>query len=428
MKRWLVVFLCILTLTSLWGCERTQQQTEPNELSFPTAPVTLNSEPTLPVQTEETTAPSLETEPSVPAPDDEEPPLVALTLDTYRESDTAKDGTQIFAFLYQDITVYMPENADAAQRINQFFADSHDSAVTYAQESRAWAEESYAAGDNWTAHYYETTYQPARVDEKVISLSGTSVEFTGGIHPESKLISYSFNSETGKQLSLSDILTTGDMAQALYLKVIDELEAFANSQSKSADLIFFEDYLNTVQEHFNLSHNSSESWYFTQKGISFYFSPYEIAPFAVGPIQVELPYEDLAGILKEDFFPQEPKFVDSFSINAAKESLVQTDSFDHVIPVSVEEEGESVALFTGSLVYHVRLVGGNWLEENDFQEDMSYFAANRLKSEDLLLIHTMIPDAMPNLRVSMQTGDEEYRTYFIGQSGEDGSILLLENK
>lgn len=428
MKRWLIGLLCALTLTSLWGCKRTQKEPQPSETAPATGPAVQNSEPTSPMQTQEATTPSSETEPTVPAPVEEEPSLVALTLDTYRENDEAKDGAILFSFLYQDAVVSMPDNADAAEKINQFLADLHDAAATYAQEPRSWAQENYTKGNDWTAHYYETTFQPARLDEKIISLFGTAVEFTGGMHPETTLISYNFNSKTGKQLSLGDILTTDDMAQALYLKVLDKLEEFASSQSKSADLIFSEGYLDTVQEHFNLSHDSSESWYFTNKGICFYFSPYEIAPYAVGPIQVELSFEDLSGILQEDFYPLAPNFVDSFSINAAKENLVQTDSFDHVHSIPVDTEGESVALFTGSLVYNVRLVGGSWVDENNFQEEITYFAANWLDARDLLLIRTMIPDTMPNLRVSMQIGDAEYRTYFIGQSGEDGSILLLENQ
>ncbi len=428
MKKWIIGFLCVLALTSLWGCKRTQQEPQPSESTAATGPAVQSSEPSLPTQTQEATTPSSETEPSVPAPVEDEPSLVALTLDTYREKDEAKDGTQLFTFLYQDGVVFMPDNGEAAEKINQFLADLHDVAATYAQGPRSLAIENYTNENDWAAYYYETTFQTARVDEKIISLSGNAVEFTGGMHPETTLISYNFNAETGEHLSLGDILTTGDMAQALYLKVMDKLEEFASSQSKSADLIFSEGYLDTVQEHFNLSHDSSESWYFTGEGISFYFSPYEIAPYAVGPIQVELTYKDLTGILKEDFYPQKLVFGDSFSINAAKEDLVQTDSFDHVHSIPVDPEGESVALFTGSMVYNIRLVGGSWTDESNFQVETTYFAANRLDAKDLLLIRTMIPDTMPNLCVSMQTGDAEYRTYFIGQSGEDGSILLLENQ
>lgn len=428
MKKWIIGFLCVLTLTSLWGCKRTQQEPQPSESVTVTGPAVQNSEPAMPTQTEEATTPSTETEPSVPAPEEEVPSLVTLTLDTYHEKDEAQDGAQLFTFLYQDVAVSMPDNGEAAEKINQFFADLHEVAATYAQGPRSLAKENYTKINDWAAYYYETKFQTARVDEAVISLSGDAVEFTGGMHPETTLISYNFNSETGNQLSLGDILTTGDMAQALYLKVMDKLEEFASAQSKSTDLIFLEGYLDTVQEHFNLSHDSSESWYFTGEGICFYFSPYEIAPYAVGPIQVELTYQDLTGILKEDFYPKKMKFVDSFSINAAKENLVQTDSFDHVHSIPVDPEGESVALFTGSLVYNVRLVGGSWIDESNFQVETTYFAANRLDAKDLLLIRTMIPDTMPNLCLSMQTGDEEYRTYFIGQSGEDGSILLLENQ
>ena len=39
----------------------------------------------------------------------------------------------------------------------------------------------------------------------------------------------------------------------------------------------------------------------SKKGLIFYYNPYEIAAYALGPIEVTVPYEQLNGILRTDW-------------------------------------------------------------------------------------------------------------------------------
>jgi len=115
-----------------------------------------------------------------------------------------------------------------------------------------------------------------------------------------------------------------------------------------------------------------------------------------------------------------------FSINAARGSQIDPSEFAQVFPVTIDAEGEEISLFSGTTLYDVRLTLGSWVNEQ-FLDTYTVFAANHLTSEDLLLVHAYIPDTQPNLKIAIRTSEEDHRTYYISQSGEDGSILLLDN-
>lgn len=45
-----------------------------------------------------------------------------------------------------------------------------------------------------------------------------------------------------------------------------------------------------------------ENFYLTQEGVTFFFNPYDIAAHFVGPIELTLPYGDLSGYLKGEYY------------------------------------------------------------------------------------------------------------------------------
>ena len=103
-------------------------------------------------------------------------------------------------------------------------------------------------------------------------------------------------------MTLSDILSNTDVVEEpLYLKVMDGLDQRNGSWTRTSP---FERRRRDCREHFNLEHVSSASWYFSDTGMHFYFSPYEIAPYVVGEVDIEIPYAELRGILKEEYFPE----------------------------------------------------------------------------------------------------------------------------
>jgi hypothetical protein len=60
--------------------------------------------------------------------------------------------------------------------------------------------------------------------------------------------------------------------------------------SDSLNTILFENHLATT-----------DNYYFTNKGLGFYYFPYEVAAYAVGPIQVFVTFAELKPYLRPDF-------------------------------------------------------------------------------------------------------------------------------
>ena len=44
----------------------------------------------------------------------------------------------------------------------------------------------------------------------------------------------------------------------------------------------------------------TENFYLSEKGITFYYNIYEIAPYVMGPVEITLPYEIMSHLLSDD--------------------------------------------------------------------------------------------------------------------------------
>lgn len=424
MRKIISVLLCFCMIAMFCACQKAPVPDTPQ-----TDSTTVPQESTQPDSTEElsqATEPTASSEDTT-APNDEphEMPLIALALNPVTEETLAKDGVAVFTYTSQDISVYIPQYGEAAQMIQTQLQTLLEESAESVQKLEAWALENYTASDEWVPYSCSVILDPTRLDTSIISFSGELWEYSGGVHPNVYQLTCNFDPETGDALYLADILSGEGMVDALYSMVLDKLAVYATTLG-GEEPAYLEGYEKTVAAHFDLENPGQENWYLTDAGMVFSFSPYELASYAAGSIQVELTYEELRGVLKDAFFPIAVDFDETLSINAAQGAQIDQSQFQQVASVTLDAEGEEIALFSGTALYDVELSFGTWINDQ-FTDVQTLFAANRLTAEDLLLIHASIPDTMPNLSISVRAGEEDYRVYFISQSGEDGSILLLDD-
>ena len=112
--------------------------------------------------------------------------------------------------------------------------------------------------------------------------------YTGGAHPNSSLSFYNFDRKTGQALTLADMVSD----TTALLQVVEK--AFRKQQDLSPQNNLEEQGYFLRDGRFFLPGNVGMS----SKGMVFYYNPYEIAAYAIGPIQVTIPYEQLNGILR----------------------------------------------------------------------------------------------------------------------------------
>lgn len=425
MRKYIAYFVAIGMLFLLAGCRivETEPTLEPANPTESLLPSQNGSDPTstiVPLPSTEDNPPLEETSvPTEPVQQIMAPAVMILDpqLQEVREGDTL-----LFSYESQKVSLAMPDSSQAAATVMDWVNYQTTKADERAELVQTWAQERFSE-TGWDPYYCKTVFTPQRIDADVVSILLATYEFTGGMHPNIQLLSASFDGKTGNIIALQDILVDPSQAKTLQRMVLQELQKRSDIGS------FLDGYEETVAQHFDLENALSASWYCTENEVVFYFSPYEIAPYNVGEIYISFTYEELQNFIHPKMRPEVSEVSSNFSFNATLEDQIQVSNFSDVYSVTIDSEGDSVALFPGVAVYDVRLDMGSIpvYAPNQFLAEQTVFAAERLDMDDLILVHVQFPDAGTKLRLSMRGSDGVRRCVYLTQSGEDGSILLSEN-
>ena len=233
------------------------------------------------------------------------PPPAALTFrvetEVYEETVRDGDGAELAVCAYElpELTVLLEDGTPletaateeqaralaAAGTFNARFAQWKSNPTTLAEsakEDRAFRNESgleaVAYSDDLSCAVYQT--------ESLISVSGVYSTYTGGAHPNRYVVSYLFDLEAGQfidPLQLADdpeTLRTG--AAARLLEKAEEHPAFDS---------FWQDYPDLIARW------NEGTVLFDGAGMKVIYSPYEIAPYGMGDVELSLDWEELEPLL-----------------------------------------------------------------------------------------------------------------------------------
>jgi hypothetical protein len=138
-------------------------------------------------------------------------------------------------------------------------------------------------------------YYAARVDVEVLtdtllSLSVDEEYFTGGAHGGSGRYFINIDPRTGADFTLDNFLKDGQNSalRSIGERLFRREQELADTASLQANMFEF------PNDQFELTRNYG----FTKEGIEFYYNSYEIAPYAMGPSQVLIPYDTLRALIK----------------------------------------------------------------------------------------------------------------------------------
>jgi hypothetical protein len=139
----------------------------------------------------------------------------------------------------------------------------------------------------WSFH---ALIKPELISDSLISLSVTRDEYAGGAHPNSSTAYINVNPENGNDISLKDVLKPGfnDALTKAGEKGFRKVHELSDTSSFQFNDFEFEN------NRFQLTNNYG----FTKSGIVFYYNSYEVAPYAMGPTEVIIPYEEVKDWLK----------------------------------------------------------------------------------------------------------------------------------
>jgi hypothetical protein len=127
--------------------------------------------------------------------------------------------------------------------------------------------------------------------DTLLSLSVNDEYYTGGAHGGSGVYFINLNPKTGAEFTLDNFFIA-DYQDAL-TQVGDK--SFRQSRQLADTASLVDNYFEFPEDKFELNKNYG----FKKEGIVFYYNNYEIAPYAAGPTEVLIPYEQLKDLIKK---------------------------------------------------------------------------------------------------------------------------------
>lgn len=328
-------------------------------------------------QTQTTTQPSDTNSTSISG--DDEPiayteQLIAVSIPMITENTLADDGTCIFTYSCQDITLTMDDPV-VAEQITDDFLHRNDFSAS-AQSIQDAAKAAYSGQQDWTAYSCSVIYNPIRLDQSILSFYGTEVVYNGGPRSSSNNISVTYDLNSGEALSLREILVTGYSAEDLVNRILAALEDLSKKG------VLFADYEYIISDLFS-TNTPMERWFFSDAGLCFYFTPYEIAPYNAGTVIAEVPYGQLIGILKDAYFPAEQVCFEGTmtAVNAGSTDLQAYNRFTEVI---LDNQGAEYVIAPKGTALNVRLQLGQW--NDGFTPSYTVYAATGITDGDAILL------------------------------------------
>ena len=318
-------------------------------------------------------------------------PLIAVSVPAVTEDTVAEDGTVLFQYTYQSMSLVL-NKPEVADKVILDFLNRVDSTKDAANTTAEMAKTAYKGNSSWSAYLYHVTYSPARIDNNVLSLFGTNVVFSGAGHPERTCVSASYDLQTGDVLTLASVMDKDATTEDFSKLVLNSLSEMAEGD------YLYENYAETVKQRFATDPSQDEAWYFTQTGICFYFAPYEIAPYSSGVITVEIPYEKTVNILHDAYLPEARDKANGTATVTPFESVNQ-DDFSHIAEIITHKDGDMYMVGTDGSVQNVRIT----LTDN--ASNYTVFAAYNLSAGDGIMVQAS-QDALQKMKLSYKTGNE----------------------
>lgn len=145
-----------------------------------------------------------------------------------------------------------------------------------------------------------------RNDTQMFSLAVETYSYLGGAHPYDASYYYNFDPATGKELELKDVVNDYDGLEEAVVAYLKKLNA-----GEADDMLYPEDYKDclypeweeTVGKCFD-EDGYYVNWIGQEDSVIICFNGYTLAPWASGPISVEISMEDYPEIFSEEYFHQ----------------------------------------------------------------------------------------------------------------------------
>lgn len=152
-----------------------------------------------------------------------------------------------------------------------------------AREDRSWRQE---AGIGDFSEYSIDLDCRVYQTERLVSVAGDYYSYTGGAHPNTVLMAWNFDLETGEFFAPEQLAEDAEaFSQAVREEIVRQIGRRAEDNGMAAEEMFWSNYEEIAAGW------SSYAVSFDETGMTVGFSPYELAAYAAGAQSFLLPYD-----------------------------------------------------------------------------------------------------------------------------------------
>ncbi len=292
-----------------------------------------------------------------------------VTLDVFTEEaklvERADNSDMLIVNVSYQTLSLSDEDKKSYPQLSQTLENLNKEQKTSAEEEfgemKEWAREDYAQSEPeyFNGHTSEREYLVLRADSVLFSTRSNWYSYTGGAHPNYGTGCYNYDTETGRELKLSDVVTDVSQIPGILSEVLiarNPMEPFGDLEGKLS-LYKEEDF----------------TWTMGYQSITFYFSPYEIAAYASGSFTVTIFFDENPGLFNEKYTEKaESYFYEVCTYEDIELDIDEEDTHTDWLHITTEEYegGYYTVLNIG--------VNGEELKVSDYKFcDDRYYIVNR---------------------------------------------------
>lgn len=335
-----------------------------------------------------------------------------ISLPITEEKSYSDDGTEIFTYSYQTIMPVL-QDQDVADKLIMDFTNRIEQQRANANEVLANAKALYSNATEFVSVSYEIQYDVMRFDQGVLSLYGYILNTGDAAGSNQSRICANYDLVTGDILTIGSILYHIDKKDDMAQLVINHLE-------EREDIRLFDEYRDTVLARFQRDESIDEDFYFSANGLCFYFEPYEIAARAYGTVTVEIPYNELTGIIGDGFFPPE-RIYSSGNLSVIPFADAELENYGEFVEYVAKPESTKLLLTTDTVVQDIRVYELVWSDYNQIKKNVC--AVNSLSSENAIVLEAQFSVSRPNYMLCYSINGKPQQFYLARNSS--GQVELL---
>ncbi|NLM62115.1 MAG: DUF3298 domain-containing protein [Clostridiales bacterium] len=289
MTKRITVLLLVVFMVMLAACrsEGAEQSPVPSASEPPASGSPIDGEPS------DTPGTTPEESPVVTGPDY----IFADINDNFFEKEYSLEGAneKITGELYIAVPeITISEYQENADMINEYFEnmkEKYREGFEYELTLVAEDEELYGHSAN---RFMDLSFSTEYNKDGIVSFMITVVSYQGGAHDNIAIMSETFDLSNGTRITADNLFTVSEEEYTTRIK--QYILAEMDKNVEKGDAMYFDNYHELLDATYD-----KEAFVLTEDSLHVYFQVYDLAPFAAGLIQFDIPYEYLKDILNPQY-------------------------------------------------------------------------------------------------------------------------------